>query len=80
MHTQDVTKVISIVLLPGLTLGFERTTYSFNEPPAGTSLTREDICITVSSGELGFSLVIVPQWTSSTATGMCWLYRKITHT
>ena len=58
-------------MLLGLTLGFERTTYSFDEPSAGTSLTREDICITVSNGELGFSLVIVPEWTATTATGMC---------
>ena len=53
----------------GLTVGFERTLYSFGEPDAGTSLIRGDICVTVSNGELGFPLVVVPQWTATTATG-----------
>ena len=57
------------ILCQGVTVGFERTRYSFAEPDAGTSLIRESICVTVSSGELGFPLIIVPQWTAVTATG-----------
>ena len=53
----------------GLTVGFERQRYSFAEPDAGTSLIRENICVTVSQGVLGFPLVVVPQWTPDTATG-----------
>lgn len=54
----------------GVTVGFERSLYSFAEPSAGTSLIREQICVTISSGELGIPLVIVPQWTADSATGV----------
>ena len=57
------------VIFAGVTVGFERLSYSFSEPGAGTSLTRENICVTVSQGALGFPLIIVPQWTALTATG-----------
>ncbi len=57
------------MIFSGVTVGFERQSYSFAEPGAGTSLVRENICVTVSQGILGFPLVIVPQWTAVTATG-----------
>ena len=54
---------------PGVTIGFERMLYSFAEPDDDTSLIREDICVEVSNGMLGVSLVIIPQWTPGSATG-----------
>lgn len=57
-----------------MTVGFERMRYSFAEPDAGTSLIRESICVTVTNGELGFPLIIVPQWTAVTATGEYVIY------
>ena len=58
------------MIFAGATIGFERLSYSFAEPGTGTSLFRENICVTVSQGILGFPLVIVPQWTAVTATGI----------
>ena len=57
------------LICTGVTVGFERQSYSFAEPDAGTSLIRENICVTVSQGVLGFPLIIVPQWTDVSATG-----------
>lgn len=62
------------MIFSGVTVGFERQSYSFAEPGAGTSLVRENICVTVSQGILGFPLVIAPQWTDVTATGKKYVY------
>ena len=42
----------------------------FDEPPAGTDRSSEEVCTVVSSGVVGTTLLLQPAWIENTATGM----------
>ena len=51
-----------------ITVGFERESYLFREPSAGSS--PESICAVLISGTLGLDLIVRPLWSPVTATGI----------
>ena len=58
-------------LYPELTIGFVLDSYSFSEPPPGSSQQLQPVCIEVKSGMVGTTLIIEADWIEGTAFGMC---------
>ena len=52
-----------------VTIGFERETYDFREPPTGVNERTEEVCLIVIAGALGTDLGIVSEFIAGTATG-----------
>ncbi len=56
------------VLRSGVTIGFEESLYTVEEPSSGTVALQ--VCLLVMEGSLGRSLQVVPEWREGTAQGM----------
>lgn len=53
---------------PGVTIGFEETGYTAEEPSSGT--VAREVCLRVLQGSLGRELQVVPEWRPGTAQGI----------
>ncbi len=52
-----------------VTIGFERPSYTFSEPSAGSSRVTELVCVSVTRGSVGTRLMVAADWTPGTAFG-----------
>lgn len=61
---------------PGVTIGFEETLYTAEEPSSGT--VPRQVCLLVIEGSLGRNLQVVPEWREGTAEGIIIVQRSST--
>lgn len=61
--------ILSFFLCVVVTIGFEQSSYTFSEPPAGIREAEEPVCLSVTRGSVGTVLIVTVDWTPGTAFG-----------